>query len=652
MLPPLYVYDLETYRNCFLFSGKFRGKPEIQVFEISSRRNDRDQLLQWSSYLQNSGSLMVGFNSLGFDYPIFHEFLNAPYVFDATKAFNMAQDIIGSQTYGMNPNAIRLNDRLIPQVDLVKVNHFDNANKRTSLKSLQFAMRSQSVEDLPFDFRLDLTSEQMDQLIAYNKHDVTETEIFLEKCIHLIELRQELLDNGVLSGDVLNFNDTKIGTEFLIRKIGRQKCFVSGSTPRQSKRSGIEFKNLILPNVKFKTEKFDEVRQWFEQQTIYVGAKAKPKLEIELASLPFKFGLGGVHASVKNRIFESTKTHVIKDIDVAGMYVAVAIANGFAPEHLGSDFTVAYRQLQSDRAQYKKGTTMNAVLKLAGNGVYGNSNNEYSCFYDPKYTFSVTVNGQLQLLQLVESLSLIPGLEVIQANTDGITAYFPREMESLFKLWTNDWERNTGLVLEEVEYSQMFIRDVNSYVAITTDGKVKRKGAYWYPIEDKDYEGWWNKDFSNMSAQKGAEQVMLTGCKPEEVIKLITNPFDFMLRYKTPAGAKVYIGNKEMLKTVRYYVSTKGEPMRKVAGAKGPVGAFKRKNKITDEFYEQTLREVGAAWDERIHTKNRSIYEAVETRIESGRLIKECNHVKNFNWNDVDYDYYIQEIKKLIVGEK
>ena len=92
---------------------------------------------------------------------------------------------------------------------------------------------------------------------------------------------------------------------------------------------------------------------------------------------------------------------IIIDIDVAGMYVAVAIANGFSPEHLGQDFVNAYRQLQSDRAQYPKGTTMNAVLKLAGNGVYGNSNNPYSCFYDPKYTFSVTVNGQLQLLQLV-----------------------------------------------------------------------------------------------------------------------------------------------------------------------------------------------------------------------------------------------------------
>lgn len=650
----LYYYDLETYPNCFLFAGKFENDSQVYIFEISDRVNQRDELLSHLSYIQNTGAYMVGFNSLSFDYPILHELLSMPYTFDAAKASHLATQIIGSQTYGNNPNSIRFNDRIIPQIDLVKINHFDNPAKRTSLKSLQFAMRSESVEDLPFEIR-NLTPPEMDLLRSYNIHDLTETEKFGGKCRHLIIMRQELINDGVITGDVLNYSDVKIGIEYLIKKIGRQKCFVSGSKPKQSFRTEVQFKNVILPKINFRTERFNEVLEWFKQQRIVINSEERPKLEITLADLQFHFGVGGVHASVENSYFSSDEEYVIKDIDVSGMYVAVAIANEFYPEHLGQDFVTAYRQLQSDRKRYAKGSTMNLVLKLAGNGVYGNSNNPYSCFYDPKYTFSVTVNGQLQLLQLVESLSLIPGLRLIQANTDGITALVPRRLVHFFELWKSDWESATGLKLEEVDYSKMFIRDVNNYLAITMDGKIKRKGAYAYPIKDEDYWGGsgseWHKDFSNLAAQKGVEQVMLTGCKPEEIVRLISNPFDFMLRYKTPAGAKVYIGEKEQLKTTRYYVSVRGEKMFKRSKPKGPVGTYKRRNRISDKEFNSIVSQISeGVWDERIHTKNKSKYEEVVTSIESGWLVKQCNNFRDFDWSDVNFDYYIEQIQKLVIG--
>lgn len=649
-----YIYDLETFRTQFLFGGKFLGAQEVQQFEMSRRKNQRSDLLQWLNYLANSGVIMVGFNNLGFDYPIIHELLNNPYVFTEMTAFLKSQDIIKNQGYGFN--TISMSERLLPQLDLVKINHFDNPAKRTSLKSLQFAMRSESVEDLPLDVESDLTDEQMDLMCHYNIHDITETEKFFYKCEHVIKIRQELLEQGILSGDVLNYSDVKLGTEYLVKKIGRQRCFISKSTPRQSKRELISFKDIILPKVEFRTEEFEKVLEWFKAQTIYPEREEeRPKLEAKLAGLDFNFGVGGVHASVENKFYESNEEFVIKDIDVSGMYVAVAIANGFFPEHLGQEYVTAYRQLQQDRKSYPKGSSMNLILKLAGNGAFGNSNNSYSCFYDPKYTFSVTVNGQLQLLQLVELLSLLPRIQIIQANTDGITAYIPKSLDNFFQLWKSEWECVTGLKLEEVEYSKMWIRDVNNYLAITTKGEVKRKGAYWYPVEAEDYWGGsgtnWNKDFSNMSAQKGVEQCLLTGCKPEEIVKLISDPFDFMLRYKTPGAAKVYVGDKEMLKTVRYYVSKAGSKMIKIAKPKGEIGAWKRRNSLTDDFFNRTLASIPAGtWDERIHTSNKSKYVMVTTSIENGKLVKECNRAEKFNWGDVDYDYYANEIKKLLIG--
>lgn len=650
-----YIYDLETMRNCFLYTGKFEDDPRIFTFEISPRVNQRTELLQHLGYLRSTGVTQVGYNNLQFDYTVIHALLNNPYTFSYEMAYLEAQKIIHEGRFGRaNPHTVRMSERMIPQVDLMKINHFDNVAKITSLKALQFAMRSDSIEDLPFPFDTELTSEQMDLMRQYNVHDVVKTEMFFKKCKHLILMRKELLDNGVLTGDVLNYSDVKIGTEYLIKKIGRAKCFLSGSKPRQSLRQSVRFGDIILPKVCFRTERYQAVLDWFKQQTIWIGKDDRPKLSVNLAGLDFHFGVGGVHASVENRRFRSDSTHVIKDIDVSGMYVAVAIANGFAPEHLGSDFVTAYRQLQADRAQHKKGSVMNLVLKLAGNGVFGNSNNPYSPFYDPKYTFSVTVNGQLQVVQLVELLSLVPGVELIQANTDGITALVPREVEHFFNLWCSEWEAITGLKLEHVEYEKMFIRDVNNYIAVTKDGTIKRKGAYWYPLSADDYHGSsgsnWNKDFSNLTAQKGAEYCMIYGHKPEDVVRLFTDPFDFMLRYKTPAGAKLQLGDQEMPKTLRYYVSHAGQPLKKVSQPKGEIGTWKRKNGITDDFYQKVLAEVGDTWDERIHTKNKSKYATVTTAVESGWLVKECNHTEKFNWGDLNYDYYAEEIRKLLIG--
>jgi hypothetical protein len=147
---PYYIWDIEVFPNCFLFSGKWRGATQqCNVFEISSRRNDKQQLLSFLNYLKDCKAMMVGFNNLGFDYPIIHELTNSPYTFDAIKAFQLAQKIIEA---GRGPfrskNSISLKNRNIDQLDLFKMNHFDNEAKRTSLKVLQCAMRSRSVEDL------------------------------------------------------------------------------------------------------------------------------------------------------------------------------------------------------------------------------------------------------------------------------------------------------------------------------------------------------------------------------------------------------------------------------------------------------------------------------------------------------------------------
>jgi DNA polymerase elongation subunit (family B) len=121
--------------------------------------------------------------------------------------------------------------------------------------------------------------------------------------------------------------------------------------------------------------------------------------------------------------------------------------------------------LYEQRKTYAKNSAENAMLKLALNGVYGDSNNPFSVFYDPLFTMSITLNGQLLLCVLAEGMMHIDGLKIIQVNTDGMTVRVPRANKWLVDTARAAWEARTGLQLEEAIYKRMFILNVNNYLA-------------------------------------------------------------------------------------------------------------------------------------------------------------------------------------------
>jgi hypothetical protein len=640
------VFDIETYHNCFLFCGYVEDLNSTFVFEISDRKNQKQELLGFLNHARSEGYYFVGFNNVGFDYPIIHALMMQPYTFTYQVASSMCQQIIGGDK---SLTIWSTKDRFIPQIDLYKINHFDNKARATSLKALQFAMRSESVEDLPFPFG-PLNDEQKDVLIQYNIHDVMETYKFYLKCKHLIELRKDILDKKMIYGDVLNMSDVKIGYEYLVKELGRDNCY-NGGQPKQTQVYNVHLKDIILPKIAFREDDFDAVREHFTTLTWRKDAENHLSFNKRIRGFDYYFGSGGIHGSVESKYYEANDDYEIIDLDVTSLYPSIGIVNNFYPMHLGQSFVHKYAGLKAKRLEHKKGTALNAMFKLALNGAYGKSNDPWSAMYDPSYMLKITINGQLQLLQLAEFMSNVPGNEIIQINTDGITCYVPKAHKEWLMMYRTAWEAMTGLELEEANYKKLWIRDVNNYHGIYTNGKTKSKGAYWNPETDNDYDGNWHKDFSAMIVQKAIKIVLEDGINPEVVVRLATDPFDFMLRKKTPSGSTIFIGDKECSKTVRYYVSTKGHPMVKKSKSKGTSGDFKRKNGITDATYTRILSEIPkGTWDERIHTKNKSTYTVeIENQIEAGKLVKQCNDWKDFDFSDVDYDYYITEITKLCI---
>ena len=128
-----------------------------------------------------------------------------------------------------------------------------------------------------------------------------------------------------------------------------------------------------------------------------------------------------------------------------------------------------------EEVSYQK--VKDAVFKITLNGAFGKTSSKYSTLYNPKMMLYTTVTGQLSILMLIEALDRY-GIPVVSANTDGIVVKARRADEEKLRKIVKLWERITNLETEETDYTSIHSRDVNSYIAIKTDAKVKTKGFF------------------------------------------------------------------------------------------------------------------------------------------------------------------------------
>ena len=722
MIDRIDVWDIETYPNVFTACFANVNDRTLKVFEISDRKDQRNQMFSYLRKLYSQKGKLVGFNSVGFDYPVLHKLLKNKDM-TVSDIYNYAMEVITSDNkwaYNVKPK-----DVMIPQIDLYKIHHFDNKARATSLKMIEYNSRSENIEDLPFPVGKELTSDEIDVLIKYNIHDVKETFKFYEQSKSQIDFRTQLTQQYGI--DMTNFNDTKIGKDYFVYELEKNgvKCFNQGK-PRQTKRHFIDLKDCIFDYVEFERPEFNAILDWLKRQRITetkgvfsnimehelgdvakyakmttkrqklpdkptedeiaklkeekpmcwveeVELKAKlPKklgggfkkahyvcwniaesLNVVIDGLVYVFGVGGIHASVESQVVDSDEDYLIIDWDVASYYPNLAIKNKVYPKHLSEQFCEIYEYMYDLRKEYKKKgmDTEQGMLKLALNGTYGASNDVYSPFYDPKFTMSITINGQLSLCMAVEKMLKFEGVEIIQCNTDGFTLKIKRDDIEAHEKIVDWWEDKTQLELERNDYSKMIIRDVNNYIAVYDgSGKLKNKGAY----EWKDLPH--HKNQSSLVCKMAAEAYLVRGEDPEEFIRNHNDKFDFMLRTKVPRSSKLVLVDEhdvdhQTQNICRYYVSEKGMDMVKVMP---PVNPTK-----TEKLYKcpETSEEIVISTKGDITKYEKKGFEYikdVETKcpdrrlgIEAGWKVKVTNDIKEFDW-DIDYHYYVEKTWKLI----
>ena len=430
----LEVYDLECLTNLFTYTGFDCKLKQYYQFVICKWRNDLDLLYK---HLNRDKIIQVGYNNNNYDYCLIHHILNhyeeyqhESGEFVAQKLYSKSQQIIEQEF-----SEISDKNKIIQQIDLYKIWHYNNKARVCSLKDLEIAMKMPNVEEMPIHHTTWCKKGDEEIILEYNKNDVEATYKFLLVTLgktefplyngkNKIELRQKLQSKFKIP--CLNYPDVKIGEQLILNLY----CNKTNTNLFELKNKGgtirkeIKLKNCIPPWANFKSKEFNDIKRKFEN-TIISDIKGEFNESIIFHNTKLDYGTGGLHSCIKSGIYSADDYWTIVDEDVGSLYPSIAIQLGIYPEHLGKQFLEIYdkdivsiRLSEKKKPKKERDMVIMEGFKLAANGIYGKSGEETSPLYDPLYTMKTTIGGQMFLSLWTEKLvEAVPEIKFIQHNT-------------------------------------------------------------------------------------------------------------------------------------------------------------------------------------------------------------------------------------------
>lgn len=569
-----WVMDYETITNCFVAVFTHFTKNQRRVFVISDLQDDYEEFMQFLYSNIYNKEYHISFNGLGFDSQITEYLLSptnhiTPVDSGARKAniiYQYAQRVIHKQDTKemLDYPPYKLS---IKQLDVFKMNHWDNPAKSSSLKWIQYSMDWHNVEDMPLPHYEPIANrEQLRMVVQYCINDVESTKAIMKLSSEQIKLRTSLSNEYKI--DLMSASEPRISKElfayFLTKKLGIPKRELK---QLRTYRDRIVLSECILPNIQFNAPEFKELLQFFQSKVV-TETKGALEYKVTYKGVDTYYGLGGIHGAAEPAVYEPKPGWTIMTSDVTSFYPNLAIRNGFAPDHLPKkEFLELYEWFFEERKKIPKKDPKNYVYKIILNSTYGLSNDENSFLYDPKFTMQITINGQLLLTKLYEMLcDAIPEAIPLMQNTDGLEMMIPDTHKGIYMDVCKAWEEMTNLLLEHDEYQKLILADVNNYIAIYKNGAVKSKGRFEWEEQDKKKAAVLHKNKSFLIIPKAINAYFIQGISPEEFIKNHTNASDFFAGSKAK-GQWTFVsecveGNEiisePQQKTIRYFVSKKG----------------------------------------------------------------------------------------------
>lgn len=366
----------------------------------------------------------------------------------------------------------------IDHIDLMEVS--PGSPQRPSLKLYGGRLHYKTMMDLPYSPDDRITEEKRDTMVRYLGNDLGLTRAKYFELKEGIELRAHMSDEYEVdlrskSGPQIAESVIKVEVERLTKK----RLYKPEARPRTFRYTAPDY-------ISYQTEQLQRMFEIVTNAPFVVNSKlvveippALDDLTIRFGDSVFRMGLGGLHSSESRKTYVTDDEFELIDADVASYYPSLILNGGFSPKHIGEVFMRVFRSIYKRRLKAKKAGDKNTAeaLKLTLNGLFGKLGSPYSVVYSPDMMIQTTITGQLAILMLIERLELA-GFHVISANTDGFITRVQKSRREEYNVILMDWEFDTMLELEKSFIKGLHSRDVNNFIAIGMDGKVKTKGAF------------------------------------------------------------------------------------------------------------------------------------------------------------------------------
>jgi len=630
------IYDIETMLEFFLVGVYSPEEEKYYEFSVNKWENQLDEFVRFTE--KHSDYYWVGYNNLRFDSQVVewvlrnHEHWHELDRMEICRRIaEKAGDVIQDANFDVFPE-YQERHLTLKQIDMFKVNHYDNKNRMVSLKRLEFEMDLENIEEMPIHHSKEhLTEEEIKLTKNYCLNDVMATYQFykvttgdtshpLYKGNNQIQLRIDIEQEFGIP--CLNYSNSKIGDEIIKKYYCETKKIEYNTLPKKGTfRKNIPLKYCVPKYISFKTQQLQDFLSKIKKTVLSQNEDFVES--IEFYGQTYTFAKGGLHNVINGATYESDDENDLIDVDVSGFYPATIINNSYYPTHLGKEFLVGYSKVYFKRLELKplakKDSRIKGIvagLKEAGNCPYGKSSEITSWLYDKQVTLSTCITGELSLLMLIEECE-INGIKCIMANTDGATFIVPKTKREIFGKIKEDWRKVTTISLtyelEEVEFKKMIFSTVNDYIAIKTDGTVKAKGDFL-----KDFE--LHKNKSARIVPIALENYFVHDIPVADTITKHTNIFDFAIRQKASKdfhyeGVDRKNGNTTVYnKLIRYYVSLRGEKLLKI------------KNKDSTSTANDVSQVEAGEW-----------------------LCHVCNYLtKDHPLDNINHAYYIEKAERII----
>ena len=532
------VIDVETYQNYFLLSAKSIESGNVVHFEMyDGKPLDRKNLMRLMAT-----KTTISFNGFNYDLSVILAALKGA---DNAALKKLSDQIISSGAPGWKVRQAW--DIEIPK-NWDHIDLFEVAPGRSSLKIYGGRLHAPKMQDLPIEPDALIMPEQREQLRKYCVNDLDTTELLYRALDKQVQLRAKMGEQYGM--DLRSKSDAQIAETVIKSELEA----ITGKKYYAPKSEQSSFRYIDPKIVSFETEQLQEVFDKILKTKFTLGANGSVKMpdwlketRIKIGQSDYQMGIGGLHSCEKSQYIKATDNTIICDLDVASYYPSIILQQRLAPKSLGEPFLKVYQSIVTRRLAAKRsGDKVTAdTLKIAVNGSFGKLGSKYSALYAPELLIQTTITGQLALLMLIERMES-NGIRVASANTDGIVCVCPKGRENTMEGVAFDWMLDTSYELERTDYKVVASRDVNSYVAVKTDGGVKGKGCFASASLAK------NPDLPIV--YKAVADFVANGTPIETTIRNCDDVRQFVTVRRVQGGAEwrgEYVG-----KAVRFYYST------------------------------------------------------------------------------------------------